>query len=99
VPRVIASLNPGHSLGNSSKLGSTHSCPGWDSNPHWTVFETASSTGWDTGATRHTLSPRKCAPREAPGGGPYSFIAAATVSVVVPPSSEMLTDSVIAALL
>ncbi len=25
-------------------------CPGWDSNPHWTVFETASSTGWDTGA-------------------------------------------------
>jgi hypothetical protein len=27
-------------------------CPGWDSNPHWTVFETASSTGWDTGAQR-----------------------------------------------
>ena len=25
-------------------------CPRWDSNPHWTVFETASSTGWDTGA-------------------------------------------------
>ena len=25
-------------------------CPGWDSNPHWTVFETASSAGWDTGA-------------------------------------------------
>ncbi len=41
---------PVHSLGNSSKLGFAHSCPGWDSNPHWTVFETASSTGWDTGA-------------------------------------------------
>ena len=27
-------------------------CPGWDSNPHWTVFETASSTGWDTGAQK-----------------------------------------------
>ena len=26
-------------------------CPGWDSNPHWMVFETTSSTGWDTGAT------------------------------------------------
>ena len=25
-------------------------CPGWDLNPHWTVFETASSAGWDTGA-------------------------------------------------
>ena len=47
---VIASLNPWHSLGNSSKLGFAHSCPGWDSNPHWTVFETASSAGWDTGA-------------------------------------------------
>ena len=29
-------------------------CPGWDSNPHWTVFETASSAGWDTGATGAT---------------------------------------------
>lgn len=28
-------------------------CPGWDSNPHCTVFETARSTGWRTGARTH----------------------------------------------
>ena len=27
-------------------------CPGWDSNPHWTVFETAFSADWNTGARR-----------------------------------------------
>ena len=27
-------------------------CPGWDSNPHWTVFETAFSADWNTGAER-----------------------------------------------
>ena len=26
------------------------SCPGWDSNPHCTVFETADSAYWSTGA-------------------------------------------------
>ena len=25
-------------------------CPEWDSNPHFTVFETARSTGWRIGA-------------------------------------------------
>jgi hypothetical protein len=30
-------------------------CPGWDSNPHCTVFETASSTGWLTGAGPNQL--------------------------------------------
>ncbi len=25
-------------------------CPGWDSNPHWTVFETVASADWATGA-------------------------------------------------
>ena len=29
----------------------TIECPGWDSNPHWTVFETAFSADWNTGAT------------------------------------------------
>src|SRR5204862_7178982 len=27
-------------------------CPGWDSNPHWTVFETAFSADWNTGASQ-----------------------------------------------
>ena len=31
--------------------GPTCSASGWDSNPHWTVFETAFSADWDTGAT------------------------------------------------
>ena len=57
--------SPCHSLGNSSKLGFTRSCPGWDSNPHWTVFETASSTGWDTGARRPRLAGRAPGPRWA----------------------------------
>src|SRR3954447_5684393 len=26
-------------------------CPRWDSNPHWTGFESVSSTSWDTGAS------------------------------------------------
>ena len=30
-------------------------CPGWDSNPHWTVFETAFSADWNTGATAAKL--------------------------------------------
>ena len=30
-------------------------CPGWDSNPHWTVFETAFSADWNTGATAVNL--------------------------------------------
>ena len=34
-------------------------CPGWDSNPHWTVFETASSAGWDTGAAASMLPLRR----------------------------------------
>ena len=25
-------------------------CPEWDSNPHWTAFETAGSTDWPIGA-------------------------------------------------
>jgi two-component system, response regulator PdtaR len=29
-------------------------CPGWDSNPHWTEFESAPSTGWGTGARAKT---------------------------------------------
>jgi len=36
--------------------GGLAQCPGWDSNPHWTVFETASSAGWDTGAPAQTLA-------------------------------------------
>ena len=34
----------------SEALTSTTGCPGWDSNPHWTVFETAILCRWDTGA-------------------------------------------------
>ena len=32
------------------ELGRSHWCPGWDSNPHLTVFEAALSAGWSTGA-------------------------------------------------
>ena len=58
-----AGLGPGHghhhggegrhaasAVGPRSRSGIPVGCPGWDSNPHWTVFETASSAGWDTGA-------------------------------------------------
>jgi two-component system, response regulator PdtaR len=42
-------LAPGP-VGGERRLTAGHGCPGWDSNPHWTVFETASSADWDTGA-------------------------------------------------
>ncbi len=46
----------------------TAECPGWDSNPHWTVFETASSTGWDTGATgRQRTGPAGSLPASGEG--------------------------------
>ena len=31
-------------------------CPGWDLNPHWTVFETAASADWATRACREHAS-------------------------------------------
>ena len=39
---------------------------GWDSNPHWTVFETASLCRWDTGATGAQPTGSACG-RTAPG--------------------------------
>ncbi len=32
------------------RAGEIGPCPGWDSNPHCTVFETADSAYWSTGA-------------------------------------------------
>lgn len=34
----------------NNKTAEAGSCPGWDSNPHCTVFETADSAYWSTGA-------------------------------------------------
>jgi transcription antitermination protein NusB len=46
----IAVFEVTHSTDVPNAVAITSQCPGWDLNPHWTVFETASSAGWDTGA-------------------------------------------------
>ena len=52
----ISRRRPGHcqrvALAAAAAETAAHnaSCPGWDSNPHWTEFETVASADWGTGA-------------------------------------------------
>lgn len=51
-PLSLSAQQPLFSVPAGKPVVETHSalCPPWDSNPHWNVFETFSSTGWDRGA-------------------------------------------------
>lgn len=46
-------------------------CPGWDSNPHWTVFETAFSADWNTGAGNVAPYRADCCGRGRPVAGAH----------------------------
>jgi two-component system, response regulator PdtaR len=62
-------------------------CPGWDSNPHWTVFETAISADWITGAEQT----RREADKKGSGTGsrPISALPYSLVPVSIPRSAHV----------
>src|SRR5262249_32114684 len=49
-PRQTKNPRPSRGCGAIPMSREITWCPGWDSNPHCTVFETADSADWSTGA-------------------------------------------------
>lgn len=64
-------------------------CPRWDSNPHWTGFESVSSASWDTRALHS--GPASTLEEPLPDSPPPRFLIAAahdTMSVMTGPTTD-----------
>src|SRR5215467_2709315 len=79
-----ARSRPSAKAAEGGRAGKSGSCPGWDSNPHCTVFETADSADWSTGAgPAISAGEESCGRRQSTALGTLVAVSPTPVRVVI----------------